>query len=1056
MRISSLLTAISPFRTVLFFVVVACLGVLVIPQIPVSLTPPTKPEVLSIQFRLPNTAPLAVEQQATSVLENTFSQLTGLQQISSVSNYDGGSITLRFQSGTDMEFKRYEVLALIRQIYPNLPKEMPYPTVAQSVPNEREEPLLVYSIAAPFAPSEIGEVANAQLANPLRQIPALERAQIEGALRLQLSVRYRSEQLAQYNITPTQIVQALQAQTQTRQMGMVAFSDTQQFTAVLAPDAVSLKALQNMRIAMDSGTPIWLSDLAEVSIREETPQQFYRINGNNAIRLTLYTHKNVNKLVVAQEIQNHVKQLQQSLPKGYSVQLEYNDTEFMQAELEKIYRRSALSITILIGFIVLIHRNISYLFILLSGIAINLGITGVALYALQLQIHLYTLAGLTVSLGFIIDNAIVMLSHYHRTRTKTVFLALLAASFTTIAALLLVLFLPEEERLNLTDFAVVVALNLGVSLAVALWYTPALYQLIFQRKTHATLSKNPKRIPFIIQKIYWAILNQCARFRRWYVALHLLAFGLPVFMLPSHVSDERWAWYNQTVGSDFYQEEIRPYVDKALGGALRLFVREVYENAGFRNNEKTLLYVNAEMGYGHTPEQMNHMIGLVERYLAEVTGIERFVTRVYSGQYARITISFTEETEQSFLPYQLKNRLIANSIDWGGVEWVVYGVGKGFSNSHAESLPAFRVEMRGYNYQTLDQQASVLAEKLLAHKRIQKVNTNERRSFRERTSENYVFTLDAAQANARGITSPQIAQQLAQQAPQQSPIGQFFLAQMGEKKQVFPIVVEAANSDDFSKFDLLNTPLENRNLQGITRYKPKEVGALFMQKNASAIYKENRQYIRIVGFQYYGSPHFGKKYLTEQLEAMEFLLPMGYSAKPIDRQWGSEQAQRQYELVFLLIIIVYGICCILFESFRFPWMIISAIPLSFIGVFITFAWFDFYFDQGGYASFILLGGLVVNATIFIIHDYLHQPKLIPHNQKVWQAVQNKAVPILLTIVSTICGLIPFLLEGDSEIFWFALAAGTIGGLVVSLYAVFVFVPVLLWHPVQKKSAKENR
>jgi multidrug efflux pump subunit AcrB len=119
--------------------------------------------------------------------------------------------------------------------------------------------------------------------------------------------------------------------------------------------------------------------------------------------------------------------------------------------------------------------------------------------------------------------------------------------------------------------------------------------------------------------------------------------------------------------------------------------------------------------------------------------------------------------------------------------------------------------------------------------------------------------------------------------------------------------------------------------------------------------------------------------------------------------------------------------------------------VSFIGLFLTFYVFDFPFDQGGYASFILLGGLVVNAGIFIINDLkTYSKKYRSHNQALVRAIGNRSRTIILTTISTICGLIPFLIDGPEEVFWFSLSAGTIGGLVFSMFAIFVVLPVLLF------------
>ena len=118
------------------------------------------------------------------------------------------------------------------------------------------------------------------------------------------------------------------------------------------------------------------------------------------------------------------------LPAGMEVRLENDDTEFLERELDKIYKRSGLSILILVAFIFLINRDVKYLSVLFLGIVVNLSIAAIILYFLEIDLHLYSLAGLTISLGLVVDNAIVMMDHIHKYRNRKVFLALLAASLT--------------------------------------------------------------------------------------------------------------------------------------------------------------------------------------------------------------------------------------------------------------------------------------------------------------------------------------------------------------------------------------------------------------------------------------------------------------------------------------------------------------------------------------------------------------------------------------------------------------------------------------------------
>ena len=172
---------------------------------------------------------------------------------------------------------------------------------------------------------------------------------------------------------------------------------------------------------------------------------------------------------------------------------------------------------------------------------------------------------------------------------------------------------------------------------------------------------------------------------------------------------------------------------------------------------------------------------------------------------------------------------------------------------------------------------------------------------------------------------------------------------------------------------------------------------------------------------------------------------MGYTAKAERSYWNwAQRDSSQYWCLGLIIIIIFFTTSILFNSVKQPLAVIFVIPISYIGVFLTFYLFRLNFDQGGFASFVLLCGITVNASIYILNEYNQLrrrfPMLTPLRAylKAWNA---KITPILLTILSTILGFIPFLLGADKEAFWFPLAAGTMGGLILSLLGIFVYLPL---------------
>lgn len=1033
----------TPFRILIAFVVLSILGFAVVPLLSVDLNPREREPVLTVSYFISQSSPEIVEKLATSPLEGAFSQLTELKKISSVSNYDRGSITLRFDKKSDMELKKFEVSALIRQIYPQLDQRVSYPLVTQSAEarNDFKTPVLTYSVNGPFASFEIKKIAEDVIKPALTRYAEVEEVTVRGANDLQVFVTFDIQKMQAFGITKTELNQKITQSFGRTFPGSVPNEKGETLFVQVDQSLKDLRQLENLMIRRVDGLNIRLRDLAKLTLEEGEPNSFYRINGNNSVTVSVFNRDGVNKVLLAKNLKASVESAKGSLPAGFEVRLENDDTEYLEKELTKIYKRSGLSILILVLFIFLINRNLKYLSILFAGIVVNLSLSMIILYFLKVDIHLYSLAGLTISFGLIVDNAIVMMDHLHKYRNRKVFLALLAASLTTIAALMIVFFLPEEDRKNLTEFSIVVSVMLGVSLLIALFFTPAFYAVLFketvQKGRGLTVAKLRKRVRSL-QRFETGI-SLTARYRKSFLVGLILLFGTPIFFLPAKWEGQEW--YNKSVGNTFYQEEIRPWVDKALGGSMRMFVRGVFEKSSYREAEKTRLYISARLPFGNTLEQMDFIMREFEAYLKDVKGIDQFVTYVMSGQSAQIVITFEEAYEKSALPYQLKGKLSVKSTDWSGAQWNIYGVGQGFyTGGGGEGIPNFRVEMKGYNFDELERQSNVLAEKLVAHKRIPEVNTNERLGYNEQITEEYVLRLNQNQIALGETNQFEIINALQDMSKPQSPST---FVTLDDKN--YRLIIREKQAEKFSKFDLEQKGL----IGGEDRiFKISDYGTLSKETTTNALHKEDRQYIRVVSFEYMGSGKFGNEYLDQVLEEMKQVMPIGYEASKKGWNWNFEKTQRQYGLLGLLIIGIFVICAVLFENLKQPIYIISIIPISFVGLFLIFSLFDFYFDQGGYSAFVMLGGLAVNAGIFIVND-LNNRSQGRYNRNVLKSVAGKAIPILLTILSTCFGLIPFLLEGQNEVFWFSLAIGTVGGLVFSLVGVFWVLPVLLWKRVDK-------
>lgn len=1032
----------TPFRIVIIFVVLSVLGLVVLPLHSVDLLPADQSPKFTISYQLPDASPEYLENEATGPLENVLSQLSGIKSIYSISNYDQGHIELTFEKDEDLAYKRFEITSLIRRTYPQLNPKLTYPTIDQrSKESDDDSPILMYNVNGSYAPQSLRTICEDYMEGKLLIHEEIDRVWISGAEDMQISIVFDATTLHTLGITEEQIFDALRARHEVLNIGKYREQNGQQFFIKMGKPLSNIQELAQTAIVSLPDQTIRLKDFAEVYLEEQEPKQYLRINGETSVTLSIYTRQGANRLKLANQIKNQMSDLASALPKGVSVHLSHDDTEFLSLELDKIYMRSGLSILILLLFIFLINRDVKYLMVLFFGILVNFSLVSLLAWVFGITVHLYTIAGITISLGLIVDNSIVMIDHLYKTGNKKIINALLAASLTSIAALMLVFFLPDEEMHNLLEFSKIVSLSLGVSFLISLYFTPALRALLSGGAKSTKIAQGKLKLHVKVIRVYGWVIIWLARYQKLVWFCLVLGFGTPIFLLPSKWEGQDW--YNATIGSSTYQDEIRPVVDPLLGGALRLFVRNVFEKSTYREPEKTQLYVSASLPFGHTVHQMNEVLRGVETYLSQVEGIDRFISTAYSGQYGQVVISFDEHLADGGFPYELKSKLIARSLDWGGIDWDVYGVGKGFSNEVGEGLPRFRVKMVGYNFEELRSYAELMAGKLEAHQRVQEVNTNAKMSWRDVASSEYQLVFDQHQLMLAGLSMSNVATGLKVLAKPS-----YFSNFMMMDHHLFPVMFKSSTSETYSEYEMLNRPV----FQGLQSFKIKDVATNTLMPTASGIHKEDRQYIRMLDFDYSGSEKFGDKFLTKVMKEMENVLPQGFSMEKLAFSWDWDKKKREYGLLVVLIVAVYFICAILFENLIQPFYIILMIPISFMGTFLTFSLFDLYFDQGGYAAFILLGGLVVNAAIFIVDDF-NRRRTSNKNTKIAKVVGAKAFPIITTVISTVAGLLPFIISGQDEIFWFSLAAGTIGGLVFSLVGIFLVLPMFF---VGKKYALDSK
>lgn len=1037
------------FSIIVAFIAVAIAGCALVPLLPVKLMPSETLPSISVNFSMPGNSARTVEAEVTSRLESILARTNGVRNIHSKSYNGRGRVSIDLDRHTDMDKARFEVSTLVRQAWSEMPDGVSYPTVSlRSVADDNDAPFMTLTLNAPSNPAEIQAYGEENLKPLLARIDGVGNVELNGAMSMEWKLSYDTDEIMSLGITPDNIREAISKHLEKQFIGLVPAKgpdgDIRHYRLSLTGSQSSdTLRLSDIVVNAKGGSHITLDRILTAERIESRAKSHFRINGLNSIYVNITATDAANQIDLSNRVNEELDKFSNTLPEGYMVSVEYNATESIQEELDKIYFRTALTMLILLIFVGLVSLSIRYVLLITIGQTLNMAVAALFYYLSGIEIQLYSLAGITISLNLVIDNLIVMTEHYTRRRNKKAFTAILAATLTTIGALSVVFFLDEKTRLSLGDFVTVVIINLSVSLVTALFLVPALVEQLgirHRKKKHGHIAK---RISAAATRGYAATTRFAVRFRGVFITAVILAFGLPVFMIPEHMEGEgRFASiYNAVFGSDTYNKDVRPIVDVALGGTLRLFADKVKNGEYWnRDNAETVLHIYATLPNGATIEQMDALIKKMEGFLSEFKEIRQFRTSISSSRRASISVYFHKEHRNDGFPYRLKSEIISKALTLGGGSWSVFGLeDNGFSNDVRENAGSYRVKLTGFNYDQLSRWAYRMRDTLLTHRRIKEVTIASEFSYWKDDYSEFYLDIDRDKLAAAGITASQLFSAIEPTFGREIRCGQIMTDKTSEAINLYSI-----QADKYDIFSLMNQPFKSA---GKT-FRPSDIASLEKRNAPQNIVKKNQAYELCLQYEYIGSNKQGEKVLKQDLEKINSLMPPGYKAVDEKRKWNDEDESGRYMLLALIAIIIFFLSSILFNSLRQPFAIILMIPISLIGVFGIFYLLDLKFDQGGFASMILLSGITVNAAIYVINEFNSLRRQYPcssEDRLYLHAFRVKIVPILLTVVSTILGFIPFLIGETKESFWYPLAMGTIGGLAMSMVSILLYLPIFILH-----------
>lgn len=1040
---------ISSFAIIVGFVCLALIGLALIPLLTVRTAPSERLPELTVEYVAPESSPRFLERTATHALEQMLSRMNGLTGIKSYTTATGGIVNLTLDRSVSLSAARMEASALVKRAWKDMPKQLGYPAIScQSPDGKAGRALIAYSFSSADDIAEIQKLVEKEVLPVVSRIEGIGEVKLRNTVSQELVLSYDMSQLRSLGLSPAQLQDAITEHFSQQDAGLIPLRQedgTLRWTraVVAAEDADSLN-LDGISLHTNKGNTVRLSALLKAERQTVIGESMYRINGLNTLIVDISMKDKANQMRVNRQVAKCMQRLSDKvLPKDYVVSQESEAVDEFAHDLRSVCLRSALTVLALLLFLFIAIRDRKIIGLVLLSLMVNLAIALAVFYFAGVEFHIYSLAGITISLNLIIDNVIVMCNHIRCRRNLKVLLPMLAATLTTIGALSVVFFLSLEERIKLTDFVLVVVINLLVSLAVAMFFVPSV-QLNMKEESEKILEQGNirrRRLTVRFSRWYCRFLQQTRRYRAALAVVLVFAFGLPFFLLPAEIDSDSWParLYNATYGNELFQSAVRPVADMLTGGTLRLFMNSGKGDESLKTDSAgAMISISATMPNGSTMDMMQQSLRQMESALTGCRGIRRFVTSVSSPRRASIDVEFTHGAVEKGLVVQARNSIVNNALLIGGGTWGVYGPGElRFSNGVEEKAGDFIVNFYGYNYEQLMAYARQLSDSLDSNPRVQKLQISSHRNFYQEDYSEYEMVISNDELVRRNLLLPEVVNAVVESAARSCNGANIII---DGKQTAFRLKSKQQEGSD--RWSLMNTQIVTAH----GAVKLKDVATLRLLQQPDNIVRENQQYCLVLQFEYVGMPEIGTEMLEKKVTAQNKQLPMGFKAETPGFSIWKESLPTKFLLVLMVIAVIFFITSTLFNSIRQPVAVVITVPVALIGSFLSFWLSDTPFGEGGLAGIILLCGLTVNAGIYLVDEYNNilrrRPGLAPARAFA-MAWNVKIVPISLTILSTVLGFLPFLFTTGENTFWKSMSLSTVSGLLFSYLGIFLFLPLFL-------------
>ena len=989
-----------PIMTTLITFAILLFGVVGFRALPVAALPSVDYPTIQVTATQPGANPETMASAVATPLEREFSTIAGVRSISSSNAQSVTTITIQFALDRDVDAAAQDVQSAISQaILPPMPRP---PTYAKQNPSE--QPILYFAMNSTTLPLyTVNEYAETALAQRISTVSGVSRVQIFGAQKYAVRVQVDPDKLAAHHVGIDEVQRAIQQSNVNLPTGRL-YGEKQAFTVQSSGQLMQASAYRPLIVEYRNGVPLRLEELATVIDSVEDNKTIAWNNGTRGIILAISRQPGTNTVQIVDSIRALLPELQASLPPSVELLLLYDASETVRASIHDVEFTLVLTIGLVVMVIFLFLRNLTATLIPGSAVVLSIVGTFAAMYLLGYSLNMLSLMALTLSVGFVVDDAIVMLENIVRymemgksryeaamLASKEIGFTIVSMTLSLIAVFIPVLFLGGMVGRLLHEFSVTIIVAIVISGFVSLTFTPMLgsrYLPSHDRKhgrIYVALERGFEKLAGAYDVTLRAVLRH--KFATIVVAAATLAgtvylfITMPTGFFPSQ--DSGFVFGVTMAGQDVSFESMAQR-QKAVSEIMQ--ADENVVNAVAFSSDSNVGYLFSMMKpRDQRPLSVDETIMALRPRLDQVPGIMTFLQNpppiTINGQFSTSLYQMTVQSVNLSDIYEWTPKL----------------------TDKIRTLPGF---------------TDVSSDLLIASPQ---VNVN----------------IERDRAQALGVTPEQIQNALY------TAYGDRQVSNIYAPANQYSVILEVKPEDKrnpsaLEKLYIRSTAGQLVPLDAVARV-TRTVGPLsvnhFGQLPAATI-----------SFNLQPGFSLGEAANSVNAAIRELRIPVSVTTS---FQGTVKEFQESFAnlsvLLIVAILVIYIVLGVLYESFIHPITILSGLPSAVFGALLTLVLFHKQLDLFAFVGLIMLFGVVKKNAIMMIDFAIEAQRVEGKSpaEAIYQGCILRFRPIMMTTMAALLGTLPIALGyGEGADARQPLGLAVVGGLLVSQFLTLYITPVI--------------